>query len=76
MEFPTPRNTKKLRGFLGLVNFYFKFSSKHAAETVTLLQLIKKEITWKWDEEKQRSFDRVKQLFCEAVILYFPDPKK
>ena len=76
MEFSTPRNTKQLRGFLGLVNFYSKFSSKHAAETVPLLQLIKKEITWKWDEEKQRSFDRVKQLFCEAVILYFPDPKK
>ena len=42
MEFPTPRNTKQLRGFLGLVNFYSKFSSKHAAETVPLLQLIKK----------------------------------
>ena len=76
MEFPIPKNTKQLRGFLGLVNFYSKFSSKHAAETVPLLQLIKKGTTWKWDEEKQRSFDRIKQLFCESVILYFPDPKK
>ena len=33
MEFPIPKNTKQLRGFLGLVNFYSKFSSKHAADS-------------------------------------------
>ena len=76
MEFPTPKNEKQLRGFLGLVNFYSKFSSRHAAETVPLLHLIKKGTTWKWDEEMQNSFDRVKRLFCESVILHFPDPKK
>ena len=76
MEFPTPKNTKQLRGFLGLVDFYSKFSSKHASKTVPLLQLIKKGTIWNWDREKQRSFDRVKQLFCESVILYFPNPKK
>ena len=41
-----------------------------------LLHLIKKGTTWKWVEEMQNSLDRVKRLFCESVILYFPDPKK
>ena len=45
-------------------------------QTVPLLQLIKKGTTLKWDEEKQRIFDRIKQLFCESAILYFPAPKK
>ena len=76
MEFPTPKNEKQLRGFRGLVNFYSKFSSRHAAETMPLLHRIKKGTTWKWDEEMQNSFDQVKRLFCETVILYFPDPKK
>ena len=76
MGFPTPKNVKKLRGFLGLVNFYLKFSSKHAEETVPLLNLIEKEIPWKWDENMQKSFNRVKQLFCETTTLYFPDPRK
>ena len=31
---------------------------------------------WKWDEETQTNFNRVKRLFCESVILYFPDPKE
>ena len=42
MEFPPPKNVKQLRGFLGLINFYSKFSSKHAEETKPLLNLIKK----------------------------------
>ena len=76
MDFPAPKNVKQLRGFLGLVNFYSKFSSRHAAETVPLLNLIKKGVPWKWDENMQRSFNRVKQLFCETITLYFPDPRK
>ena len=76
MEFPAPRNIKHLREFLGLVNFYSKFSSKHAAETVPLLHLIKKGVPWKWDEGMQKSFDRVKQLFSETITLYFPDPSR
>ena len=59
-DFPAPRNVKQLRGFLGLINFYSKFSSKHAEETVPLLHLIKKGVPWKWDENTQCYFDRVK----------------
>ena len=40
-EFPPPRNTKQLRGFLGLVNFYLKFSSRHVSEIIPLLKLMK-----------------------------------
>ena len=75
-DFPTPKNVKQLRGFLGLVNFYSKFSSKHAEETVPLLHLIKKGVPWKWDENMQGHFNRVKQLFSKSITLYFPDPKK
>ena len=41
-DIPAPGDVKQLRGFLGLVNFYSKFSSKHAEETVPLLHLIKR----------------------------------
>ena len=75
-NFPEPRNVKQLRGSLGLVNFYSKFSSKHAEETVPLLHQIKKATPWKWDEDMQSCFKRVKQHFSNTVTLYFPDPKK
>ena len=76
MEFPAPKNEKQLRGSLVLVNFYSEFSSRYAAETVPLLHLIKKGTMWKWDEEMQANFNRVKQAFYESVIIYCPDLKK
>ena len=60
MEFPIPKNLKQLRGFLGLINFYSKFSSTHAEETVPLLHLTKKVVTWEWNKKMKKSFDRVK----------------
>lgn len=41
-ESPFPKNVKELTGFLGLINFYSKFSDKHAAETLPLLKLLKR----------------------------------
>lgn len=55
-DFPTTNNVEQLRGFLGLIHFYSKFSDKHAGETVPLLKLINKGVTWKWDQEAQKSF--------------------
>ena len=73
---PEPKNVKQLIGFLGLVNFYSKFSSRHAVETVSLLHLMKKGVPWKLDESTQKSFNRNKQLFCKTITLYFPDQSK
>ena len=75
-DFPTPKNVNQLRGFLGLVNFYSKFSSKHAEETVPLLHFIKKGVPWKWDEDMQSCFNKVKKLLRKTITLYFPDRKK
>ena len=33
MKFPTPRNQKQLKGFLGLTNFYNSFTDKYAETT-------------------------------------------
>ena len=77
VPFGLKTNTAALvRGLDHLVNFYSKFISKDAEETVPLLNLIKKGVPWKWDENMQRSFNKAKQLFCETITLYFPDPRK
>ena len=41
LEFPKPKNPKQLHGFLGLTNFYNKFTSRYAEATQPLLQLLK-----------------------------------
>ena len=43
-EFPTPKNSKQLKSFLGLANYYQKFTSKYTESTVPLLKLLNKGI--------------------------------
>lgn len=37
LEFPTPRNVRELRGFLGLVNYERRFFDRYSDRTVPLL---------------------------------------
>ena len=48
-NFSRPRNLKELCGFLGIINFYTKFSKSHVAKIVSLLELLKKEVKWSWN---------------------------
>lgn len=58
---------------MGLVNSYTRFTSKHAEATVPLLELLKKGTPWKWSQDKEDAFKRVKGLFCQSVFLSHPD---
>lgn len=75
-EFPRPKNQNQLKGFLGLTNFYNKFTSKYAEKTQPLLQLLKKHRKFKWTKDIERCFNEVKQLFIDMIMLKHPDPNK
>lgn len=75
-RFPTPRNQKQLKGFLGLTNFYNRFTSKYAESTRPLLQLLKKGQRFTWTEEIDRCFNEVKRLFINTVMIRHPNPNK
>ena len=65
-----------MRGFLGLINFYTKFSKNHAAKIVPLLELLKKGVKWSWNKDLERVFNEIKLLFSSSVLLNYPDIKK
>ena len=75
-EFRRPKNQKQLKGFLGLTNFYSRFTNKYAEATQPLLDLLKKNSKFKWTQEIDRQFQRVKELFIEMVMLKHPDLNK
>lgn len=75
-RFPIPKNSKQLKGFLGLTNYYNKFAKNYSEATTPLLTLIRKGSKWNWTDEMNTQFEKVKELFCEAMVIHHPDPKK
>lgn len=74
-EFPEPRNKKDLQSFVGFCNFYRKFSEHHATLMSPLIDLLKKEVPWRFGSNERKQFDSVKDTFTERFLSH-PDFNK
>ena len=72
-EWPVPTTVKQTRAFLGFGNFYRRFIWKFSDVARPLNDLLKKDKTFEWTEECQRSFDELKKRFTEEPVLSMPD---
>ena len=52
-NYPPPTNVQELQSFLGLVGYYWKFIPDFAEITSCLTQLIKKDTSLYWSEDRQ-----------------------
>jgi ribonuclease HI len=75
-DWPTPTNVADIRSFLGLCGFYHKFIKNFAKLTLPISELLKKETKFKWSDECQQAFEKIKEEFQKANTLAFPDPDK
>ncbi|KAL7299237.1 hypothetical protein TKK_0007831 [Trichogramma kaykai] len=73
-KFPTPRNVKHVRQFLGLAGYYRRFIKNFAniAKPLTVLQ--KKNKDFIWTNCHQEALDTLKELLCRGPILQVADP--
>ena len=67
---------KQVRGFLGFGNFYRRFIQHFSEIAKPLNELLKKDRTFEWTQECQRSFDELKKRFTEEPVLAMPDHTK
>ena len=72
-EWPTPRNVKDLRKWLGLANYLHRFSKNYAALARPLTTLLKKDVPFNWTKEHDDAFNAIKQSLMEAPILDLPN---
>jgi reverse transcriptase-like protein len=72
-KWPTPTTVKDVRSFLGFCNFYRSFIANFSAVAQPLNNLTKKQRQWSWTDNKQASFDTLKDLCCSYPILRSPD---
>ncbi|XP_055604370.1 uncharacterized protein K02A2.6-like [Uranotaenia lowii] len=75
LQFRSPNTKEELRSFLGLVTYVSRFIPNLATENHLLRGLIKSNTPFKWTNEHQSSFDRIKQLIGSAKNLGYFDPK-
>ena len=78
MEFPQPATPRKLREFLGLVNFYHRFIPNAARILQPLHQLLQATKDGKaklsWTDEATTAFQASKQALANASLLSYPKP--
>lgn len=75
-DYPAPRNKKELSSFLGLASYYRKFIREFAEKAHHLTKLTKKNSSWIWSPEQEKSFDNLKNALVSEPILSYPDFSK
>jgi hypothetical protein len=72
MEWPTPKTLTELRGFLGMCTYYRKFVKGFSQLCAPLTDLTKKG-AFKWSEEAQFTFDKMKKVMSMCPVLALPN---
>ncbi|KAL7290003.1 hypothetical protein TKK_0015735 [Trichogramma kaykai] len=76
VNYPAPTNVKQLRRFFGMVGWYARFIARDSEIKAPLTKLLKKTEEWKWGEEQQTAFERLKSALTSAPVLARPDFSK
>ena len=67
---------KEIKQFLGLTGYYRKFVPRFADISRPLTRLTRKETTFNWTPECQKSFELLKSYLCGEPILKYADTSK
>ena len=75
-HYPVPTNTKQLKAFLGLAEFYRKFVPWFSLIASPLHKLTGKNAPYVWGKEQAEVFQTLKDILCSEPLLQYPDFKK
>ena len=75
-NWPTPRNLKEMKGFIGFCNFYRRFIKNFSIMARPLHDLDKKGVPWVWEGRQQEAFDKIKDAILAEPCLAHVDPQK
>ncbi len=59
---------------VGLGNYYKRFIKSYCVITAPLQELLKKSVHFRWDDEQEDAFVKLKEALCKAPVIAYPDP--
>ena len=74
-NYPTPKNVRDIRAFLGLASFYRRLVPDFAHIAKALTVLTRKDQTFTWGQKQQEAFETLKDRLCTTRVLSYPDFK-
>ncbi|KAL1352059.1 hypothetical protein AAHE18_06G139400 [Arachis hypogaea] len=72
VAWPTPKNLKQLRGFLGLTGYYRRFIKGYASLASPLTDLLKQD-AFRWSSVATHAFESLKKAITSEPILALPN---
>jgi hypothetical protein len=76
MEWSIPITVMKVRSFLGLAEYYWRFIEGFSKIAKPMTSLLEKGRKFKWNEKCQDSFDQLKKRLMSPPVLIMPDLQK
>nr|GFB13713.1 hypothetical protein [Tanacetum cinerariifolium] len=71
-KWPRPMSVTEIRSFLGLVGYYRRFVEGFSCLALPLTKLMRKGEKFVWNEEREKSFEELKQRLVSAPVLTLP----
>ena len=71
-----PTTRKKLRRFIGMINYYRDVWPMRAHHLAPLSELTSNKVPFRWKEKQQRAFEAMKALITKETLLAYPDFSK
>ncbi|KAK8999911.1 hypothetical protein V6N11_082049 [Hibiscus sabdariffa] len=76
LDWQPPRNVGEVRSFLGLASYYRRFVQGFSTIALPLTKLLRNDQPFQWSEDRQRSFNQLKQALTHAPVLVQPESGK
>lgn len=73
VSFPTPKNVKDVRRFVGLASWYRRFIPEFSHKIVALTRLTRKHAKFVWTSEADVAFNHLKECLSSAPVIICPD---
>ena len=74
-DFPSPRNSKEVSSFLGLVTYLTRFIRNLSTEAAPLRNLLQKDVCWRWGKEEEETFQKLKKLVTSSEVVAHFNPE-